>query len=345
MARRFLTAIDLLKNELQNARVQNLAIAPADPLPGQIYFDTETGAFRFFDGANWVDLMSQEGTITSIGTTAPLQDTGGTSPTISILNATQTDAGAMSAADKTKLDGVDAGATANATDAELRDRSTHTGTQAQSTITNLVDDLAGKVNTADVGVAGGVAGLDGNGLVPTTQLPPLAITTPTVVANIAERDALAAQEGDVAIVTGDATYIFDGTTWLQMSSPEDGVQSVTATAPITSSGGVNPDIGLAQAGVDTEHLTDESVTLSKLAPEVTDQLGTTKATATIGDGAATQYDVAHNFGTQDVMVSLFQNSGAFAEVMADIERIDVNTVRVRFATPPAVDAYRVVVVG
>lgn len=38
---------------------------------------------------------------------------------------------------KTKLDGIASGATANATDAQLRDRSTHTGTQAASTITGL----------------------------------------------------------------------------------------------------------------------------------------------------------------------------------------------------------------
>lgn len=38
---------------------------------------------------------------------------------------------------KAKLDGVSAGATANATDAQLRDRSTHTGTQPASTITGL----------------------------------------------------------------------------------------------------------------------------------------------------------------------------------------------------------------
>ena len=38
---------------------------------------------------------------------------------------------------KTKLDGIATGATANATDAQLRDRSTHTGTQAASTITGL----------------------------------------------------------------------------------------------------------------------------------------------------------------------------------------------------------------
>jgi hypothetical protein len=38
---------------------------------------------------------------------------------------------------KTKLDGIATGATANSTDAQLRDRSTHTGTQAASTITGL----------------------------------------------------------------------------------------------------------------------------------------------------------------------------------------------------------------
>jgi hypothetical protein len=40
-------------------------------------------------------------------------------------------------ADKTKLDGIASNATANATDAQLRDRSTHTGTQAATTITGL----------------------------------------------------------------------------------------------------------------------------------------------------------------------------------------------------------------
>jgi hypothetical protein len=51
--------------------------------------------------------------------------------------ATTSVAGFMSSGDKTKLDGVASGATANATDAQLRNRSTHTGTQAASTITGL----------------------------------------------------------------------------------------------------------------------------------------------------------------------------------------------------------------
>jgi hypothetical protein len=46
-------------------------------------------------------------------------------------------AGFMTGADKTKLDGVATGATANSSDAQLRDRSTHTGTQEVGTITGL----------------------------------------------------------------------------------------------------------------------------------------------------------------------------------------------------------------
>jgi hypothetical protein len=59
-------------------------------------------------------------------------------------NATTSAPGKMSAADKTKLDGVAEGATANATDADLRDRTTHTGTQPPSTITGLDTALSGK---------------------------------------------------------------------------------------------------------------------------------------------------------------------------------------------------------
>lgn len=64
--------------------------------------------------------------------------------------ATGAVAGFMAAADKTKLDGVAPGATANATDAALRDRATHTGTQDAATITgsktsSFISDFAAAV--------------------------------------------------------------------------------------------------------------------------------------------------------------------------------------------------------
>lgn len=74
-------------------------------------------------------------------------------------------------ADKTKLDGVATGATANATDAQLRDRATHTGTQAISTVTGLQAALDNKINTSERGVSGGIATLDATARIPASQLP------------------------------------------------------------------------------------------------------------------------------------------------------------------------------
>lgn len=65
--------------------------------------------------------------------------------------ATTSDAGLLSSSDKTKLDGVAAGATANSSDATLLNRANHTGTQAAGTITGL----------ANVATSGAYADLSG----------------------------------------------------------------------------------------------------------------------------------------------------------------------------------------
>lgn len=51
---------------------------------------------------------------------------------------------------KTKLNGIEDGATKNATDAELRDRATHTGTQPISSVEGLQTALDGKANDSDL---------------------------------------------------------------------------------------------------------------------------------------------------------------------------------------------------
>lgn len=61
-----------------------------------------------------------------------------------IPDATPAESGLMSAQDKTKLNGIASGATKNDTDANLKNRANHTGTQAISTVEGLQTALNGK---------------------------------------------------------------------------------------------------------------------------------------------------------------------------------------------------------
>lgn len=60
MARRFLTPIDLNKLELQNAAIQNLAVAPGSPNVGQVYYDTNDNKIKVWTGSAWDNVGSSQ---------------------------------------------------------------------------------------------------------------------------------------------------------------------------------------------------------------------------------------------------------------------------------------------
>jgi hypothetical protein len=73
--------LDLVKNELRNAAVQNLGTAPASPIKGQLYYDTTSDTVLFWDGAAWQPTKTIAGNgLTKTGATIDL--VGGTGLTV-----------------------------------------------------------------------------------------------------------------------------------------------------------------------------------------------------------------------------------------------------------------------
>lgn len=70
-----------------------------------------------------------------------------------------------------------------------------------------------------------------------------------------------------------------------------------------------------------------------------------KHSANFGDGAATTYNISHNFGSRDVLVTVYRNSTPWDDIMCDIERSDTNTVNLKFSVAPTSNQYTVVILG
>lgn len=54
-ATKVLVPLDLGKNEIQNAVVQNLASAPSSPVKGQLYFNSTSNILFYYNGTAWVE--------------------------------------------------------------------------------------------------------------------------------------------------------------------------------------------------------------------------------------------------------------------------------------------------
>lgn len=151
--------------------------------------------------------------------------------------------------------GVNNGEKGSATtfNSSFMDREQDTDTTGKINLLNsgsaIINDVQSKINTDSgridtletdvqaiedsVGVANGIASLDSSGVLPTSQLPNLAITDTFTVASEAAMLALVCEKGDVAIRTDvSKTYILAGddpsvlANWKELATPTDLVSSV-----------------------------------------------------------------------------------------------------------------------
>ena len=70
-----------------------------------------------------------------------------------------------------------------------------------------------------------------------------------------------------------------------------------------------------------------------------------KAVFAIGDASNTSFDVVHNLGTQDITVAVRMNNSDYELVETDVKMKDANTVTIAFTDAPALNAYKVIIVG
>lgn len=85
MALKFLTDVNLLGNQLQNAVIQVLAIAPSSPKEGQIYYNSGDKLVYRYDGTNWGPI----GVVYSQGSSTGAVITGlGSDGTVTTTNVT-----------------------------------------------------------------------------------------------------------------------------------------------------------------------------------------------------------------------------------------------------------------
>lgn len=326
----YASSIDLIGNELQNARIQNLATAPTHAV-GRIYFDTGTGLLGVSNGSAWtylavgaLDTEAVQDVVGAMGTgstvvTATYNDAAGTiafsignSQVTNAMVATGISADKLAAGstntvflvtEKTKLTGIATGATANSTDATLLARANHTGTQSADTLTDGTTNKAflATERTKLTGIATAATANDTD-----ANLKARANHTGTQVAATIS-DFNAAVDARVANVVGAAPAALD--TLVELS---------------------------AALGND-----------ANFAGTVTTQLATkaTKYSADVGNGSLTSIVITHNLNTRDVIVQLRLTGTPYTGVEVEWEATSVNTLTLKFATAPTTAQYRVTVLG
>lgn len=323
MARKFLVSIDLNKNELLNARIQNLGSAPSSPVSGQIYYNSQDNIMYFWNGTEWISTSGSLEVITDaigqyveggVGLTKSYNDA--TNVTTIDLDNTAVTAGNYGSDTKVPTFTVDAqGRLTNAGEVDL------IIPLDQQTTGDYVATIVGTANEVTVSPN------SGHNAAVTIGLP----DNVEITGNL--------QVGGNLNVIGTVNSV--NTTQINIEDNKVKLNSGFTGTPTTDAGIV------VERGteLDAEILWNETSDKWTLTNNGTNYHAITRKHAETLGSSATSYTVTHNLGTTDVTVQIFEAAIPFAQVEADVQRSNANAVVINFASAPAAGEYRVVVVG
>jgi hypothetical protein len=383
MARKFTVSLDLNKNELLNARLQNLSADPSLPVAGQLYYNTTYKETRFYDGTQWIaggatkyGLLSErpaasKGGILYVATDNQTLylDNGTSWVQISVnpqdlADAVQSLTDALDAhnASTTGVHGVTGDVVGTTDEQTLQNKileSSGLGTDFDANgnkITELGSPTSGtdaaNKDYVDTQIAESEAAtaLTFNG------------TSNEVTVDRSGNDVTIGLPNDVVIageITAASGHILgnlqvDGDVNIEgtlnaINRTEVNIDDNTIVLNTNFTGAPTTDAGITVNRGDESDVSitwDETNDLWTLTNNGSNYHAIARKYAiTIGDGLLTQFTLMHNLGTKDVTVQIFENNSSYAQVEADVEHTDVNYVRINFASAPTSNEYRVVIVG
>ena len=355
MARKFLVSVDLNKNELLNARIQNLGAAPSNPVSGQIYYNTGTNILYFYNGTEWTPASGSTEVIQDIigstvvggtGLTATYNDTAGTH-TIR-LNDTAVTAGSYGSSASIPSFTVDAqGRLTSASETSIPDP-----------VITLSGDVTGSATMTNLGDVTITTTIEPNSVALGTDTTGSYVSTIsgtsgeiTVSGSGSESAAVTIGLPDDVTVTGNLSI--GGNLDVQgsinsISTTEVNIVDNKVVLNTNVTGAPSADAGLKVnrgTSADVELLWNETADQWTLTNDGTNYHEITRKYKTTLNTSATSYILSHNLGTKDVVTSIYEVAAPYAEILADVEHTSDSDVTIKFAVAPASGEYRVVVIG
>lgn len=400
-SKKWVVDLNLNQMELQNGVIQNLASAPANPKSGQHYFNTADHTEYVYNGTSWVDALSQgdytfQNGVELVSGTRNVQVKLGTSSNATVT--ADSNGLAVSVADaSTSAKGVieiatDAEASTGTSEVlavnpkQLATKVTANAAITAGTATKITYDAKGLVTAGTtlaasdipdisatyvpqtaVGVANGVASLDNDGKVPSSQLPsyvddvvelltlsdtaPASCVTGDKYYNTSTKKIYTATGTNTWGTTGvdpdtgviyvdlstDASYRWSGSTMINIANP---IGAATESTP-----------GIAALATQAECTTGTNdtkiVTPLKMATYVSGMAKkfVVNNTSLTASGGVCIWSITNSLGTADVGVHVYEVTTGEEVMVSTTVASGTITVKINSSSNIAADTYRAVVIG
>ena len=369
MSRKFLVAIDLAKNELQNGVVHNLAGAPASPAKGQLYMNTTDNTMYWWDGTTWQSAKGGGSSFPGYGS-VPAETTFGLA---------QADGVATTVARSDHTHGSPVHNAAAHSTIPLNSFAAPTGPIGMAGFTiGSVGTPLGQADAANKGYVDGlINGLSWKGAVRAATTANIALSGTQTIDGVAVIGAdrvlvknqtnqtengiytcavgawTRAVDLDAAIEFPSATtFVREGTANADTSWTCTNDSVIIGTTNVTwvqagGPGAVTAGAGMTQSGNTLNVIGGTGIAVAADSVAIDTTYFNTNYTrrASANCVAATSTTVTHNFGLRAVKVEVFRNSSPWDTVDCDVERPDTNSVTVRFAVAPTAGEYTILVFG